>query len=120
MAYRVLVVDDYEPWRRHIEATLRGRPHWHIVGEAVDGLDAIAMARALGPDLVLLDVGLPGVNGIEAARQILAVDPGVRILFMSEHRSWDIVQAAMRTGGRGYAVKAEIGPDLVSAMDAVI
>jgi DNA-binding NarL/FixJ family response regulator len=120
LAYRVLVVDDYEPWRLHIEAAIRAQPHWELAGDAGDGLDAIAMARALEPDLILLDVGLPGVNGIEAARQILAFLPAVPILFMSEHRSWDIVQAAMRVGGRGYIVKAEIGPDLVSAMDAVV
>jgi DNA-binding NarL/FixJ family response regulator len=120
LAYRVLVVDDYEPWRRHIEASLRGQPHWQIVGEAGDGLEAIATARAVRPDLVLLDVGLPGVNGIQAAGQIRAVDPDVPILFISEHRSWDIVQAAMRAGGSGYVVKAEVGHDLATAMDAVI
>jgi DNA-binding NarL/FixJ family response regulator len=117
---RVLVVDDFEPWRRQIEAVIRNHPHWQIAGQASDGLDAIAKARALGPDLILLDIGLPGLDGIDAARQILSLDAGARILFLSEHRSWDIVRAAMRTGARGYIAKAEVGPDLVCAMDAII
>ena len=108
MIRSVLVVDDYEPWRRHIEATIRDHPHWQIVGEASDGFDAIAKARDLGPDLILLDIGLPGDRTASTPRgRSSPFDPGARILFMSEHRSWDIVRAAMRTGARGYIPKAE-------------
>jgi DNA-binding NarL/FixJ family response regulator len=64
--HRVLVVDDYEPWRRQIDAIIRDYPHWQVAGEASDGFDAVAKARTLGPDLILLDIGLPGINGIDA------------------------------------------------------
>jgi DNA-binding NarL/FixJ family response regulator len=118
--YRVLVVDDYEPWRRHIESALQACPRWQVVGEAADGLDAVQKAQALQPDLILLDVGLPGLNGIEAARRILALDPDRRILFLSENRSWDIVEAALGVGGPGYVLKSDAGRDLLAAMDAVV
>jgi DNA-binding NarL/FixJ family response regulator len=120
LIYRVLVVDDYEPWRRHIKSALQASPRWQAVGEAADGLDAVQKAQALQPDLILLDVGLPELNGIEAARRILAVDPVRRILFLSENRSWDIVEAALGVGGPGYVLKSDAGRDLLSAMEAVV
>ena len=120
MIDRVLVVDDYEPWRRHIESALQASPRWQVVGEAADGLDAVEKAHALRPDLILLDVGLPSLNGIEAARRILAHDPDRRILFLSENQSWDIVEAALRVGGRGYVLKSDAGSELLSAMEAIV
>ena len=114
------MVDDYEPWRRHVDATIRNHPHWQIVGEASDGFDAIVKARDLRPDLILLDINLPGIAGIDAATQILAFDPGARVLFMSQYRAWEIVRAAMRTGARGYIPKGDVELDLVSAMDAIV
>jgi DNA-binding NarL/FixJ family response regulator len=116
----VLVADDYEPWRRQVDQVIKEHPHWQIAGEALDGVDAIAKARALAPDLILLDVALPELNGIDAARQILASDPAALILFMSEHRSWDIVSAAMLTGARGYIAKVAVGQELLPAMDAIV
>ena len=120
MSYRVLVVDDFEPWRRHIESTLEENSRWQIVGEAVDGPDAIEKAANLRPDLILLDVGLPTLNGIEAARRILAHDPNLKILFVSEHQSWEIAEAALCTGARGYICKSDSGRELSPAMDAII
>jgi DNA-binding NarL/FixJ family response regulator len=120
LIYRVLVVDDYEPWRRHVKSALQASLRWQIVGDAADGLDAVQKVQALQPDLILLDVGLPELNGIEAARRILALDAGRRILFLSENRSRDIVEAALGLGGLGYVLKSDAGRDLVPAMEAVV
>ena len=118
--YRILVVDDFEPWRRHLSSTLGQRSRWQIVAEAADGTDAIQKASALRPDLILLDVGLPTLNGIEAARRILAHDPNLRVLFVSEHQSWEVAEAALCTGARGYICKSDAGRELLPAMDAII
>jgi DNA-binding NarL/FixJ family response regulator len=120
MSYRVLVVDDFEPWRRHVRSTLGESSRWRIVAEAADGPDAIEKAVDLRPDLILLDVGLPTMNGIEAARRILAHDPNLRILFVSEHQSWEIAEAALCTGARGYICKSDSGRELSPAMDAIV
>ena len=120
MSYRVLLVDDYEPWRRYVDSRLMASPQWQIAGEAADGLDAIHKAEALRPDLILLDVGLPSLNGIAAARRILAHDPGSRILFLSENSSWDIVEAALSAGGRGYVLKSDAGSELLPAMESIV
>ena len=120
MSYRVLLVDDYEPWRRYVDSRLMGSPQWQIAGEAADGLDAIHKAEALRPDLILLDVGLPSLNGIAAARRILAHDPGNRILFLSENSSWEIVASALSIGGRGYVLKSDAGSELLPAMESIV
>ena len=120
MSHRVLVVDDFEPWRRHIRSALRNHPQWQIVGEAGDGLEAIEQAQALRPDLILLDVSLPTVDGIESAPRILAAHPHVKILFLSEHRSPDVVEAAFATKASGYLLKSEAGRELLSAMQTIM
>jgi DNA-binding NarL/FixJ family response regulator len=117
---RVLVVDDYEPWRFRIRSELQRTPGWQVVGEAADGWEAIEQAHALAPDLILLDLELPTLTGVEAANRILAANPKSRILFVSAHQSWDIVQVAMATGARGYVLKSEAGHDLLPAMNAIM
>jgi DNA-binding NarL/FixJ family response regulator len=117
---RVLVVDDYERWRRHVVDTIQPHPAWQVIGEADDGLEAVQKVRRLRPDLILLDIGLPTLDGIEAARRIIADDPDARILFLSEHRSLDIVGTALATGARGYVVKSDAGRDLLPAMQAAV
>jgi DNA-binding response OmpR family regulator len=99
---------------------LRTSPRWQLVGEAGDAFEAIQQAGMLRPDLILLDIELPALSGIEAARQILACHPGSRILFLSAHRSWDIVEAALLTGAQGYILKADAGSDLLPAMEAIV
>ena len=98
---RVLVVDDYEPWRRFASTTLLKQPELQVIGEVSDGLEAVQKAKELQPDLILLDVGLPTLNGIEAARRIRKVSPGSKILFASENRSADIAEEALSTGAGG-------------------
>ena len=89
--YRVLVVDDYEPWRSFATRTLQKIPELQVVSEASGGLEAVQKAQELQPDLILLDIGLPTLNGIAAARRILQNAPKTKILFVSEQRSSDIV-----------------------------
>jgi DNA-binding NarL/FixJ family response regulator len=117
---RILVVDDFEPWRRFISSGVSNHPNLQIVAEASDGLEALQKAEQLQPDLILLDIGLPALNGIEAARRIRRLSPKSKILFVSEHRSIDIAREAIRAGGSGYLVKSSAGNELGPAMAAVL
>ncbi len=119
-AIRVLVVDDYAPWRRFVSTTLQKQPKLQIVGEAVDGLEAIQKAEELRPDLIVLDIGLPTLNGIETARRIHEVSPTSKILFVSQESSSDLVQEALALGALGYVVKAHAGSELLAAVEAVL
>lgn len=119
-AIRVLVVEDFDPWRDFVRSTFQRRPELQIIGEATDGLEAIRKAKELQPDLVLLDIGLPGVNGIDVARQIREHVPKAKILFLSESQSWEVVTEAMRAGASGYVVKADAGRDLLAAVNALL
>jgi DNA-binding NarL/FixJ family response regulator len=114
------VVDDFEPWRSLVRSFLEKQPQFQIVAEAADGFDAIQKARELQPDLILLDLSLPQINGIEAARRIHECAPKARILFISEVQSWDIVKEALRTGAKGYVVKADAASELLRAVDAAL
>jgi DNA-binding NarL/FixJ family response regulator len=118
--FRVLLVDDYEPWRAFVASTLNKQPKLRIIGEARDGLEAVQIAQQLQPDLVLLDIGLPTLNGIEAARRIRDVSPKSKVLFVSENRSRDIAEEALRTGACGYVVKAAAASELLPAVEAVL
>jgi DNA-binding NarL/FixJ family response regulator len=120
MTFSVLVVDDYAAWRERVCLEVQTSARWRIVGEAADGLEAVRQAGALAPDLILLDIGLPSLNGLDAARRIIAANSAARILFLSEHRAWTIVEAACATGARGYLCKSEGGARLLAAMEAVM
>jgi DNA-binding NarL/FixJ family response regulator len=117
---RVLIVDDYEPWRRFIRLTLLAYEKLQVIGEVSDGLEAVHQAHQLQPELILLDIGLPELNGIEAARRIREVSPTSKILFVSENRDWDIVKEALRVGGSGYVVKSSAANELLAAIWAVL
>ena len=114
------MVDDYEPFRRFVRSTLRKRPSLQIIAEVSDGLEAVQQAQELKPDLILLDIGLPTLNGIEAARQIRKLTPRSKILFVTQESSADVVQAAMDSGGQGYILKARAVIDLLPAVEAVL
>ena len=120
MKIRVLVVDDYEPWRRYISKALETQPDLQIIGEAVDGLQAVKDAEQLRPDLILLDIALPEVNGIETARRIRKISDNSKILFVSMERNPEVVRAAMGTGPHGYLVKSDAGSQLVLAIRTVL
>jgi DNA-binding NarL/FixJ family response regulator len=116
---RVLVVEDYEPFRRVLISALAEVSGLEIVGEVSDGLEATQQAERLQPDLILLDIGLPTLNGIEAARLIHKLVPECKILFLSQESSADVVREAFDSGAEGYVVKAHAGSDLLSALEAV-
>jgi DNA-binding NarL/FixJ family response regulator len=117
---RVLVIEDYEPFRRFICSTLRKRFGLQIVGEIADGLEAVQKAEELQPDLVVLDIGLPSLNGIEAARRIRKLSPEAKILFVSQESSGDVAQEALALGALGYVVKTHAGSELLAAVGAVL
>jgi DNA-binding NarL/FixJ family response regulator len=117
---RVLTVDDFKDWRRRVLLLFRARPEWQVIAEASDGTEAIQKAEDLKPDLILLDIGLPKLNGIEAARQIRQLSPSSKIIFLSQNNDRDIVRAALDTGARGYVRKMDAGRDLLPAVDAVL
>jgi DNA-binding NarL/FixJ family response regulator len=117
---RVLVVDDYEPWRRFIRATLQQYPDLQLIGQASDGLEAVLKTQTLQPDLILLDIGLPKLNGIEAARQIRQLSTQPKILFVSQNHSADIAKAALQLGATGYLVKSDVVAELLPAIRALL
>jgi len=116
----VLVVEDYEPFRRLICSTLGKRPELQIVGQASDGLQAVQKAQELQPNLILLDVGLPTLNGIEAARRISRLVPAAKVLFVSQNNDADVVRAALSNGAKGYVRKENALTDLLPAVVAVL
>ena len=119
MVVRVLIVDDYQPWLRFIRSMLQDAWEMQIVGEASDGREAVQKATKLQPDLILLDVGLPTINGIEAARQIREHDPQAKIIFVSEQVSADVIQEALSTGS-GYVIKSNAARELFPAIKAAL
>lgn len=116
---RILVVDDHEKSRQVISSMLRGAD-FHFIAQASDGLEAIQKAEELQPDLILLDIGLPTLNGIEAAKRIRKLAPHARIVFVSQESSPDIVEETLRLGAMGYVHKARTGSELLPAVEAVL
>src|SRR5690242_19635554 len=117
---RVLIADDFEAWRIKIRAILEERPVLQVVGEAQTGLAVVQQAQALKPDLLVLDIGLPILSGLEAARILAEAGLKAKVLFVSENRHWEIAQEALQTGALGYVVKSDAGSDLLPAIDAVL
>jgi DNA-binding NarL/FixJ family response regulator len=116
---RILVAEDFEPWRRFISSMFEREPHLHIICEVSDGLDAVQKAKELKPDLILLDIGLPKLNGMDAARQMRRFAPKCKILFLSQESSADVVREALGIG-TSYVVKTDAGRELLSAVRAVM
>jgi DNA-binding NarL/FixJ family response regulator len=117
---RVLVVDDYLPWRQFVSRTLLAQPNWQVIGQVSDGLEAVQKAQDMQPDLIVLDIGLPTINGIEAARRMRTAAPESKILFLSENNSVEIAEEAFRAGAAGYVVKSTAARELLPALDAVL
>jgi len=117
---RILVVDDHEPFRRFVSSTLHGQTNLSVIDEGQDGLQAVHKAQTLQPDLILLDIGMPGLNGIEAARRIGELAPNARIIFLTQESSPDVVREAFSLGARGYVVKVQAGEELLIAGDSVM
>jgi DNA-binding NarL/FixJ family response regulator len=119
-AVRVLVVDDFEPFRRFVCNMLGKMPGLQIVGEVSDGLEAVRKAEELQPDLILLDVGLPALNGIEAARQIRIVAPQSTIIFVTQESDRELVREGLSLGAKGWVVKTMVASSLITAVDAAL
>jgi DNA-binding NarL/FixJ family response regulator len=119
-AIRILLTDDYAGWRSQIPMLLRARPDWQVIAEAADGLEAVQKAQELRPDIILLDIALPKLNGIEAARRIRQVSPQSKIIFLSQNNDADIVREALSTGAYGYVRKTDVKKELLTAMNAVL
>lgn len=116
---RILIADDHDVARRGIRALLETRAGWEVCGEAKDGREAIEMASTCKPDLILLDIGMPNLNGLEAARQILAASPDALILILTMHDSDQVVREVLRAGARGFLLKSDAGRDLIAAVEAL-
>jgi DNA-binding NarL/FixJ family response regulator len=117
---RILLVDDYAPIRERIRQVLQKQSKQYVVDEASDGLQAVQKASDLKPDLILLDVGLPMLNGIEAARRIRELSPKSKILFLSEFRSSNFASEALKLGASGYIVKSDAAKELLPGIETVL
>lgn len=117
---RILVVDDFEPFRHFVCTTLRAKPEWQIVAESADGLDGIQKATELEPDVILLDIGLPTVNGIDAAERIGTLVRDAKVIFVTLNNDLEIMSSALSNGARGYVIKTHAGRELVPAVEAVL
>ncbi len=119
MPVRILLADDHSVVRRGLRGLLESRKGWKVCAEASDGRAAVAEAKRHRPDVAILDIGMPELNGVEAARQIRAVSPVTEVLILSAHGSEKLAREISDAGGRGYLVKEDADQDLLAAVDAV-
>jgi DNA-binding NarL/FixJ family response regulator len=119
MAVRILLVDDHPVVRQGLRTLLEGRSEWEVAGEASDGLEAVEKVNSLQPDVVVLDITMPRMNGIEACRVIKEKKPGVEVLFVTQHDSPQMMREALAAGARGYVVKSNLARDLLEAIEQV-
>jgi len=119
MPVRILLADDHSLVRRGLKGLLESKKGWKVCAEAADGRAAVAEAKRLRPDVAILDIGMPELNGVEAARQIRAVSPITEVLILSAHGSEKLAREIFDAGGRGYLVKEDADQDLLAAVDAV-
>jgi|SRR5215470_106078 len=116
---RILIADDHEFIRRGVRALLEAEPGWKVVAEVADGQEAVEKSKELKPDILVLDIGMPRLNGLETARRIGKVSPETKILILSMHDSENLARAVVQAGARGYVTKSEAARDLVIAIEAL-
>jgi DNA-binding NarL/FixJ family response regulator len=117
---RVLVVEDFAPFRRFVSLTLGNVRDFEVICETSDGLEAVQKAAELKPDLILMDIGLPSLNGIEAGRRIRTLVPECKIIFLSQESSADVMEEALCLGAWAYVVKSRAASDLLPALEAIV
>jgi two-component system response regulator DegU len=117
---RILLVDDFQPWREWVHANLAVDRRFRIVGEAKNGPEALERARKLKPDLVLLDIELPELNGIEVSKQLMELAPNAKILVVTQHDNSELLSAALSNGAHGYLLKMDSPRELIPAIEAVL
>jgi DNA-binding NarL/FixJ family response regulator len=117
---RVLIADDHEVVRRGIREIIQKHPQLEVCGEASDGREAVKIAADLKPNIVVIDIGMPQLNGLEATRQIVHHNPSVKVLVLTMHESEQIVREVLAAGARGYLLKSDAGRDLVAALEAIL
>lgn len=116
---QILLADDHEVVRKGLRALLEAQPGWKVIAEAMDGREAVEKARDLQPDVAIVDIGMPSLNGLEATRQIVKKAPRTRVLVLTMHDTNPLIQQVVKAGARGYVLKSDVASDLVSAVDAL-
>lgn len=120
MPARILIADDHEVVRQGIRAILQARPDWEICGEAVDGREAIRLAQELRPNVIIMDITMPKMSGLEASQEIAKLQPPARILIFTMHESKSLAPSVRRAGAQGYVVKSRAARDLVEALERLL
>ncbi len=116
---RILIADDHELLRRGLKGVLEEQPGWQVVGEAANGRQATELARQLQPDVVVLDISMPELNGLDATRQILREVPGTEVLVLTLHNSEKLAEEVLKAGALGFILKSDAARDLVAGIEAV-
>ena len=116
---RILIADDHEVLRRGLRQILHEQPTWEVAGEAVNGREAVLLAQQLQPDVVVMDISMPVLNGLEATRQIVRDLPGCEVLILTLHDSEELAEEVLKAGARGYVLKSDAAKDLVTAVEAL-
>lgn len=119
MAYRILIADDHEIFRSGVRAILSRQTDMEVIGEAYTGREAVEYSRTMKPDLVIMDIGMPELNGLDATRQILKEQPMTEVLVLTMHESDELIREVLATGARGYMLKSDAGRDLLTAVEAL-
>lgn len=116
---QILLADDHEVVRKGLRALLEAQPGWRVIAEAIDGREAVEKAKEMHPDVAIVDIGMPCLNGLEATRQIVKKAPRTRVLVLTMHDTNPLIQQVVKAGARGYVLKTDVASDLVSAVDAL-
>ena len=117
MSLRILIVDDHAVVRRGVRSLLESREGWEVCGEAATGREAVTESLRLRPDVVVMDVSLPELNGLDATRQILKAAPEIEVLVLTMHHSEELVRDVLKAGARGYLLKADADESLIAAVE---
>jgi len=116
---QIVIVDDHEIVRKGLRATLEGHPGWQIIGEAANGREALAVVEKFKPDVVVMDISMPELNGLETTRQLLMIEPRARVLVLTLHETDQLIHEVLAAGARGYLLKSDATSHLVTAVETL-